>query len=236
MIELTAVLFILTLFIFPLPALVISLGLFTAWGLYRKYETYNNQPTEGKTILILTASLFLLNFIFSLFTGIALALGVYYLIYENFYLLIFNFIFCFAISLRWFDFTHHLYRLFIFKLKPFKNGDVPRPHFAVLQSFREKGRLGLNPVCMDAGTLESKKNKLVFRGVFCEKTFSPLNVIQAEKKSAEKIKILTHATNLQQPHIFIITLKEQFYPFKSRVIRDEIFQNLSFDLKAPVTS
>ena len=61
MIELTAVLIIILLFVFPLPALAVSLGLFTTWSLYGKYESFNNQPAEGKKNLILSMVLFLIN-------------------------------------------------------------------------------------------------------------------------------------------------------------------------------
>ena len=117
MIELTSVLFILLFFAFPLPALAGSLGIFTTWNLYRKYEAFKTQPHEGKKNLILGAALFLINFICSIFLGIAMAFAVYYFIYDNSYLFIFNFLFCSTISLRWFDFTHNLYRWFIFKLQ-----------------------------------------------------------------------------------------------------------------------
>ena len=102
MIELTSVLIIMLLFVFPLPVLAISLGLFTTWSLYRKSEAFNNQPSEGKKNLILSLVLFLVNIICSIILGVTLAFGIYYFIFDNFYLLIFNFLFCSAISLRWF--------------------------------------------------------------------------------------------------------------------------------------
>ena len=150
MIELTSVLIIMLLFVFPLPVLVISLGLFTTWSLYRKSEAFNNQPSEGKKNLILSLVLFLVNIICSIILGVTLAFGIYYFIFDNFYLLIFNFLFCSAISLRWFDFTHNLYRHFIFKLKPFKTDAFAQSYFVVCQGFRERdhGGFGLAPVPM----------------------------------------------------------------------------------------
>ncbi len=233
MIELTAVLLIIFIFLFPIPALTLSMGLLTTWILYGKYAFYSNLPPKGKRIHILTLGLFSLNIISSIFLGIALALAVHYLIYENLYLLIFNFLFCFAISLRWFDFTHNLYRQFIYKLKPIKTEGLPQPHFVVCQGFREKDGFGLAPVYIDAGILELENNKVIFSGALGEQIFSPSNIIQIEKKSSEKIKIFIHANKYQQPHIFLITLTEQFYPFKSRVTRDKIFKSLSF---APAVS
>ncbi len=226
MIELTAVLIIILLFVFSLPALAVSLGLFTTWSLYGKYESFNNQPAEGKKNLILSMVLFLINIFCSIILGVTLALGVYYFIYDNFYLLIFNFVFCSAISLRWFDFTYNLYRHFIFKLKP--TDTSAQSHFVVCQGFRERehGGFGLIPVYTDAGTLELENNKIVFKGVFCEETFSPSNIIHVEKKSSEKIKILSKQNKLTNADRFLITLKDQFYPFKSRPDRDKIFKQM----------
>ena len=226
MIELTTVLIIILLFVFPLPALAVSLGLFTTWSLYGKYESFNNQPAEGKKNLILSMVLFLINIFCSIILGVTLALGVYYFIYDNFYLLIFNFVFCSAISLRWFDFTYNLYRHFIFKLKP--TDTSAQSHFVVCQGFRERehGGFGLIPVYTDAGTLELENNKIVFKGVFREETFSPSNIIHVEKKSSEKIKILSKQNKLTNADRFLITLKDQFYPFKSRPDRDKIFKQM----------
>ena len=233
MIELAAVLIIMLLFVFPLPGLATGLGLFTTWGLYKKYESLNNQPAEGKKNLILSIALSLANIFCSIILGVALAFGVYYFIYDNFYLLIFNFLFCFAISLRWFDYTYILYRQFIFKLKPFKTGAFAQSYFVVCKAFRERdrGSFGLAPVYTDAGILELENNKVVFKGVFREETFPPSDTIHVEKKSFEKIKILLKRKGLKDPDIFLITLKDQFYPFKSRPDRDKIINHLSFGSK-----
>ena len=228
MIELTSVLIIMLLFVFPLPVLVISLGLFTTWSLYRKSEAFNNQPSEGKKNLILSLVLFLVNIICSIILGVTLAFGIYYFIFDNFYLLIFNFLFCSAISLRWFDFTHNLYRHFIFKLKPFKTDAFAQSYFVVCQGFRERdhGGFGLAPVYTDAGTLALENNKVVFHGVFRKETFSPSNIIHVEKKSSEKTTILSKQSNFTNADMFLITLKDKFYPFKSRPDRDKIFKQL----------
>ena len=152
----------------------------------------------------------------------------YYFIYDNFYLLIFNFLFCSATSLRRFDFTHNLYRHFIFKLKPFKTDALAQSYFVVCQGLRERdhGSFGLAPVYTDAGTLELEDNKVVFKEVFREETFSPSNIIHVEKKSSEKIKILSKQNHLTNVDMFLIILKDQFYPFKSRPNRDKIFKQL----------
>jgi hypothetical protein len=229
MIELTSVLFILLLFVFPLPVFAASLGLFTTWNLYKKYSSFKAQPTEGKKNLILSAVLFLINFICSIFLGVTLSFAVHYFIFDNIYLFIFNFLFCSTISLRWFDFTHNIYRLFIFKLKP-KDTSI-KSHFAICQGFRGRDGFGLTPVYTDAGTLRLEGNQLVFKGVFREEKFAPTNITHIEKKSSEKLRIFSKSNNFNNIEVFLITLKEKFYPFKSRQDRDHIFEKLSAQIK-----
>ncbi|MCS5621201.1 MAG: hypothetical protein NZ656_04580 [Nitrospinaceae bacterium] len=91
---------------------------------------------------------------------------------------------------------------------------------------RDHGSFGLAPVYTDAGTLELENNKVVFKEVFREETFSPSNIIHVEKKSSEKIKILSKQNHLTNVDMFLIILKDQFYPFKSRPNRDKIFKQL----------
>jgi hypothetical protein len=227
MIELTFVLIIIFFFVLPLPALAVSLGLFTTWFLYKKYESRINQPSEGKKLLTFGIVFFLTNLICSIFLGFSLAFGVYHFIYDNLYLLGFNFLFCFAVSLRWFDFTYHLYRLYIFKLKSFKIDTFGPSYFVVCQSLKEKGILGLVPIYTDAGILELEENKITFKGVFREEIFSSANILHIEKLSSEKIKIFTIKIEQKKENIFMISLKNQFYPFKSRPDRDKIFQRLT---------
>jgi hypothetical protein len=229
MIELTSVLFILLLFVFPLPVFATSLGLFTTWNLYKKYSSFKAQPTEGKKNLILSAILFLINFICSIFLGVTLSFAVHYFIFDNLYLFIFNFLLCSTISLRWFDFTHNIYRLYILKLKP-KDKSI-KSHFAICQGFRGRDGFALTPIYTDAGTLKLEGNQLVFKGVFREETFTPANITHIEKKSSEKIRIFSKRNNFKNTEVFLITLKEKFYPFKSRQDRDQIFEKLSAQIK-----
>lgn len=85
----------------------------------------------------------------------------------------------------------------------------------------------MSPVFIDAGVLKLENNDAVFEGVFFTKTFRLGNILHIEKKSSEKIKIYTHPTGTSQPHIFLVFLREQFYPFRSRVDRDKLFEILS---------
>ena len=78
----------------------------------------------------------------------------------------------------------------------------------------------------DSGALCIEGNQLAFKGVFRDETFKPENLIQVEKKSSEKIKIRTQQSGIKNAEVFLLTLKEKFYPFKSRQDRDDIFNNL----------
>jgi hypothetical protein len=229
MIELTSVLVIILFLIFPLAALAIILGLFTTWALYRKYETFISQPPAGKKHLVLSIVLSLINFVCSIFLGISLAIAIYFLIFDNLYLLIFNFIFCTAVSMRWFDFTYNLYRLFIIKLKPFKTDAFSPQSFVVCQGLKEGTGFGLTPVYIDAGNLGLQENIITFKGVFRDEVFTSSNIDHVEKVSSEKIRIFTKQDDFNRADIFLITLKDQFYPFKSRPDRDKIYQSLSPD-------
>ena len=180
MIELASVLFILLFFVFPLPAFAASLGLFTTWNLYKKYESFRTQPAEGKKSMVPGTVLFLINFICSIFLGAALAFAVYYFIFANFYLLIFNFLFCSAISLRWFDFTHHLYRLLIFKLK--SQETITTSYFSVCQGFRESDGFGLSPVYTD----HWKITEWSLKGCFARKPSLPLISFVSRRKVPKK--------------------------------------------------
>jgi hypothetical protein len=58
MIELAILIFILALFAFPLYTSAGCLGLYTTWFLYKGYESFKNQPLEGKKVLSAIRQLF----------------------------------------------------------------------------------------------------------------------------------------------------------------------------------
>jgi len=225
MIELAILILILALFVFPLYTSAGCLGLYTTWLLFKNYESFKNQPLEGKKVLSAIRTSFLINFIASLILGAQLAWGIYFFIYDLFHLFIFNFIFCFLISLRWFDFSYKYFQQLI--IGRFTEKTTADTFFVICRGFKENSSFGMSPVFTDAGVLKLENNHAVFKGVFFTKTFKPGNILHIEKKSSEKIKIYTHPTGTQQPHIFLVSLREQFYPFRSRVDRDKLFKILS---------
>ncbi|MEE9258665.1 MAG: hypothetical protein V3U37_03895 [Nitrospinaceae bacterium] len=237
MLEIFLILYIFFLFIFPVPAAAVFLGTVTTWAIYRKYNLFTQQPEEGRKILRLNAWTFAANFAASLFVGSGLALMVYLLIFGNVYILAFNFIFCAGISIRWFDYTHQLYRHFILKLKNGPAAVPDRSVFAVCTGLRESSGSGwgATPVFTDAGILELGESEIVFRGVFTTQQLNTKTVSRAEKKSFEKIKVfLKHSGPPAFADVLMISLKEQFYPFKSRETRDRIFLQLASPETRPV--
>ena len=225
MLEFLLILYILILFIFPIPGVAIALGAGTSYLLYRKYLLWKKQPAPGKKIVTLAFITGTANIIISLILGAALAFTVHLLIFEHVYLFFFNFVFCSLISMRWFDFSHQLYRHFIFKyLNPHTVTGKNDP-FAMLIGLRTStgwGR-GMTPVFLDAGTLKWQDHQVRFDGILVNLVFEKESLISAEKISSEKIKILPAPKNrVHQAESYLIVLRDQFYPFRSRALRDRL--------------
>jgi len=227
MIELAILILILALFVFPLYTSAGCLGLYTTWLLFKSYESFKNQPLEGKKVLSALRTSFIINFFASLILGAQLAWLIYFFIYDLFHLFIFNFIFCFLISIRWFDFSYRYFQQLI--IGRFEKKTTANIFFVTCKGFKKNPSFGMSPTFTDAGFLKLGNNHAVFAGVFFTKTFRLENILHIEKKSSEKIKIYTHPTDTRQPHIFLVSLREQFYPFRSRVDRDRLFKFLSSD-------
>jgi hypothetical protein len=218
MFEFLLIVYILLVFVFPIPMLGLALCLGVAYLLIRKYQLLNHQPAEGKKIIALAFALQSANWFFSLLLSLVMTLGVHFVFIENSYLFLFNLVFCFAISVRWFDFTHRVFRHFINKWLA-TVGDSSSV-FAVCLGFGAG-----SPVFMDAGYLVPQDSSMSFKGMFFEHAFLPAEIVRLERKSSEKIKIAFSSSPLQADSILIV-LKDQFYPFKSRPKRDEIFRLL----------
>lgn len=231
MIELALVFFILAGFVFPVPMSAGCLGLYTTWFLFRSYESFKNQPLKGKKILSATQFVFFLNFLASIALSALLASLVYIFIFDFFYLFLFNFIFCFLISIRWFDFSFKLLQkvaLANLEINTDKKG-----FFVVCKGFKSESNLSVSPVFTDAGFMTLGENQVTFKGTFINKIFNFKNISNIEKTSLENLKISTNPSSNNEPHFFLISLKEQFYPFRSRENRDKIYKFISSSLKNP---
>lgn len=230
MLEIGITLFILLIFIFPLPGLAVCLGAWTCYLVYRKLLLLKCQPPRWRKIVWIHFLTGAADTFLSVVMALMLALIVYFLIIDSLGLFIFNFIFCFLISFRWFDFTHGIYRSLVLKLQPLS---IPPPEngvFCMLLGQRSGTGLGIGmaSISLDSGYLYWEGNRLVFDGVMARKYFSRNNLLTLEKISSEKIKILpVQRGGKEAAEAWVLVLRQQFYPFKTRELRDQWFQRLS---------
>jgi hypothetical protein len=247
MIETLIVAYILLAFSFPLHSLALTLGVATTWILYRGSFLLKKQPEMGKQIIWILMKTSIINFFLSLLLGGAMASFVFFAIYDNYYLFLFNIAFCSIISLRWFDYSYKLYERQIKKLKidsdvpPFFNiskseNKAEVPLFAVCMGLSKKTGIGggMTPIFVDSGYLFEENNKLVFDGVFLRHVFDRETILDLEKISSEKIKIFSRIEPRPfKADAFLLILKCQFYPFKARDSRDRIVEMLATMLETP---
>ncbi len=230
MLEIGITLFILLIFIFPLPGLAVCLGAWVFYLVYRKLLLLICQPPRWRKIVWIHFLTGIADTFLSAVMALMLAFTVYFLIVDSLHLFIFNFIFCFLISFRWFDFTHVIYRSLVCKLQPLS---LPTPEngvFCMLMGQRSGTGLGIGmaPVSLDSGYVYWEGNRLVFDGIMARKKFSRNNVLILEKISSEKIKILPVQRNENETaEAWVLVLRQQFYPFKTRELRDQWFQRFS---------
>lgn len=230
MVEILLTLYILFAFIFPLPVLAVSVMVCGAYWAHRIHLLYRFQPGESKKIFWLLLSSSMANFILSLFLGVGLALMVRILFLDNSFLFVFNLIFCSLISLRWFNFTHRIFRYFILKFKEdrFPETQDEDSVFVLLFGLRQGTGInrGMMPVFADAGFMKLKDGAIQFNGIFSQQVFASGSDFRAEKKSAEKIIIyFTGKRRLSHLDGFQIVLRDQFYPFRSRQLRDKFYES-----------
>jgi hypothetical protein len=226
MLELTFIIYFLLIFVFPIELAAITLGLVTTWKCYQQIQLCNHQPPEGKKVLLLKAITTACNLILGIIVSLAMAFMIHNLIFTHWILFAFNFVFSLIISLRWFDFTHLITRHYIIKF----GAHFDKESWAFVEIIGLKTRSGrwsgFTPVFMDAGGLRWQNSELIFDGVFYKQKFSSQNSIQVEKKSLDQIKISLKYKQGSKPDICIISIREKFYPFKSREKRDTLYQDI----------
>ena len=227
MLEFIFIVYFLLLFVFPLQIVALTLGLLTTWMAFQRIQLAIHQPHEGRKILRLKSITATLNFCLSVIVSLAMAFMIHTLIFTHWYLFIFNLVFSLVISLRWFDFTHLIYRHYILKFGANFKGDSSA--FVEITGFvvRPGAILGKIPLMIDAGGLRWENSVLTFDGVFYKQKFSPANIIQVEKKSLDRIRMVVKKNHDSEPDICLIGFKEQFYPFKSREKRDTLYQDIT---------
>jgi hypothetical protein len=230
MFEIGITLLILLFFIFPVPGLAVCLGVWTCHLIYGKLLLLNRQPPEWKKIVWIHFLTGAADTILSFMMAFMLALTVYFLIFDGLRLFIFNLIFCFLISFRWFDFTHVIYRRLVLKLQSLSLPAPKNSVFCMLIGQRSGTGLGIGmkAVSLDSGYTHWDGHQLIFDGVMDRKVFSQNTVLTVETISSEKIKIVPSRRNLnEKAEAWILIIRQQFYPFKTRELRDQWFQRLS---------
>ena len=221
---------ILLFFIFPIPGLAISLGVWTCYLVYGKLLLLNRQPSRWKKIVWIYFLTRAADIILSFLMGAMLAFTVYFLIFDGLRLFVFNLIFCFLISFRWFDFTHVIYRRLVFKLQPISLPAPKNSAFCMLVGQRSGTGIGIGmkSVSLDSGYAYWSGRELIFDGVMARKVFSRNSVLSVEKISSEKIKITpTRQKSNEKSEVWTLIIRQQFYPFRTRELRDQWFQQLS---------
>jgi len=230
MLEIGVTFLILLFFIFPIPGLAVCLGAWTCYLIYGKLLLLNRQPPQWKKIVWIHFLTGTADTILSFVMAFMLALSVYYLIFDSVRLFVFNFIFCFLISFRWFDFTHVIYCRLVLKLQSLT---LPAPKNSVFcmligQCSGTGIGVGMKAVSLDSGYTYWDGHQLIFDGVMARKVFSRNSIVTVEKISSEKIKIVPARGNSnEKTEVWTLIIRQQFYPFKTRELRDQWFQLLS---------
>ncbi|CAI2718079.1 hypothetical protein [Nitrospina watsonii] len=236
MIEFLFVLYILIAFIFPLPVLSATLGAGTCYLLFRKHYLWKHQPASARRLLAAYWTCHFLNFSLSLGLAVVMALFIHHLIFKNYFLFIFNFLFCFFISYRWFDYTHSLFRLYLHKLRRNANtASSASGTLTLLIAFRPHSGLGLGmlPAFLDAGYLTLEENRIYFEGLLIQETWTPAHFSQLEKVSAEKLRLTPQPEHRHGgAAAYLLIVRDQFYPFRCRAVRDEIQEILQPETEA----
>lgn len=235
MFEIGFTFFILLFFIFPVAGAAAGMGVWTCYLIYRKMLLLNRQPPQWKKIVWLHLLTGGANTLLSIVMGLLLSLTVYFLIHESTRLLFFNFLFCFLISFRWFDFFHIVYRRMIMKMKKITHPPREDSVFVMMAGQRAGTGMGLgmNTISLDSGYLYWDGYQLVFDGVISRQVFSRQNVLSVEKVSSEKIKIIpVQQNNNETTEARVIIIRQLFYPFKSKELRDSWFNRLT-DIQQP---
>lgn len=235
MLECFLILYILMLFIFPVPALVVTLGGYTSYLAYKKYLLFRHQPPEGIKVAWLALITGSINFLLSLALGLSLSLLIYFVFSQYTYLFAFNFFFCSLVSVRWFDFCHTLFRWGVhqLKIKSGKNTFSPDPSLDTFVLFLGLKKStgwgpGLIPNVIDAGYLRNCETHLKFTGVFLEHTFSRKHLESADSVSSDKIKLTPGKHEGSVPFdSCLLIFRDQFYPFKSRHTRNRYLEVLT---------
>lgn len=232
MIESLFILLIIFLFIMPIPTLAMATGLGIGHLFYKQFLLFRYQPASHKNLIWCTLLCNGINFFLSLFLALAMSYAVHYFLTDLFWLFLFNFLFCFAVSLRWFDFSNRLFRYLVHRLsekhtRPLNT--TGQSTFVMIYGLQKSigWGAGWTPVFVDAGIIDLTRETLRFRGLFLDMTLGPQNLENAISVSSEQITLIPRRENEhQRVGRYKLVVRDQFYPFRCRETRDLILSRI----------
>ncbi len=216
MIESLFILFIIFLFILPTPTLALAFGLSTSHLLYKQYLLLRNQPPKFKRVAWLVLVGNGINLTLSLILALAMSYAVFYFLTQQTWLFIFNFLFCFLVSARWFDFSNSLFRSYIHRLSEKHTPALKttgESTFVMIFGLRKSigWGAGLMPVFVDAGDINLEEKDLQFKGLFLDFKLGREDIESAVPSSSEQI-IFTPRHNPPSLRVdrFRLVVRDQF--------------------------
>ncbi len=230
MLETLFILLVLCFFMIPRATLAFVLGIWTVYCVFRAAQLWSYQPHPGKLLLKIRAVSALFNLLLSAAMAFALSSMVNILILENGYLFIFNLVFCFFISLRWFDYSQAFYQFAVLKFYNLEVPAVSSSAFVVCEGRKRDYGFGsvYLPIFFDAGFLYIEDNQFIFKGVLGEYCCRSCDLLEIIKRSSDCIRLIPQAGKCPLgSEILDFKFKDQFYPFKSRRDRDRIIDLLT---------
>ena len=100
--------------------------------------------------------------------------------------------------------------------------------FAVCQGYKRTD-YDRTPIFIDAGVLRITGSDIQFEGVFTDKPLNTTTVRSVSKKGFEQLQVqLNQPDPNHDADSLLFTLKDNFYPFRSRESRNRIFDKLHF--------
>lgn len=232
MIESLFILFIIFLFIIPIPTLSLALGLAIGHIFYKQFLLLRHQPAKHKSLVWYTLLCSAINLSSSLILAFALSYAVYYFLTDLSWLFIFNFLFCLLISVRWFDFSNYLFRYLIHRLSEQHTQAIKTTGpstFVMIYGLRKSigWGAGWTPVFVDAADIDLGQEPLRVKGLFLDLNLDSENIENAGPVSSEQISFnLRQSRQQPQADRFKLVVRDQFYPFRCRETRDLLLSRI----------
>lgn len=226
----------------PVPTLALATGLGIGHLFYKQFLLFRFQPASQKKLIWYTLLCNGINFILSLFLAFGMSYAVHYFLTDLFWLFLFNFLFCFAVSIRWFDFSNRLFRFLVHRLSEKHTPSLKttgNTAFVMVYGLRKSigWGAGWTPVFVDAGDIDLTREILRFKGLFLDLTLNSQSLENAISVSSEQITLIPRRENdYQRAGRYKLVIRDQFYPFRCRETRDLIISRIFPTEKPPANT